>query len=207
MHTTYLTKLTTWRSVVVVEVTFAQPVKKTFEFCGAWNFITLFTTTGNWSLIWTKLIQSTYVYFCKIHFNINLPSMLISSKHVLLQQLCMYFFYFLRMLHTRSFRPHWLYHCDNVGWKAKIMDLLIIWFIQPSSYNSFGIAIGWTAGFRFPAGARDFTLLHSVQSGSGYAGGRSVKLTTYLHLMSRSKMVEQELHYFIRPHGLVLTNK
>jgi hypothetical protein len=29
------------------------------------------------------------------------------------------------------------------------------------------IATGWTAGFRFPAGARDFFLLHGVQTGSG----------------------------------------
>jgi hypothetical protein len=26
--------------------------------------------------------------------------------------------------------------------------------------------MGWTAGVRFPAGARDFSLLHSVETGS-----------------------------------------
>jgi hypothetical protein len=28
-------------------------------------------------------------------------------------------------------------------------------------------AASWTAGVRFPAGARDFSVLHSIQSGSG----------------------------------------
>jgi hypothetical protein len=30
-----------------------------------------------------------------------------------------------------------------------------------------GIAMGWVAGIRFPARARDFFLLHSFQTGSG----------------------------------------
>jgi hypothetical protein len=30
-----------------------------------------------------------------------------------------------------------------------------------------GIATGWTAGVRFPAGARDFSLLHSIHTASG----------------------------------------
>jgi hypothetical protein len=30
-----------------------------------------------------------------------------------------------------------------------------------------GIATGWTAGVRFPAGVRDISLRHSVQTGSG----------------------------------------
>jgi hypothetical protein len=33
--------------------------------------------------------------------------------------------------------------------------------------SSVGIATGWTAGVRFPAGARNFSVLHSVQIGSG----------------------------------------
>jgi hypothetical protein len=33
--------------------------------------------------------------------------------------------------------------------------------------SSAGIATGWTAGVRFPSEARDFSLLHSVQTGSG----------------------------------------
>jgi hypothetical protein len=33
--------------------------------------------------------------------------------------------------------------------------------------SSVGIATGYKAGVRFPSGARDFSLLHSVQAGSG----------------------------------------
>jgi hypothetical protein len=33
--------------------------------------------------------------------------------------------------------------------------------------NSVGIATGWTTGVRCLAGVRDFSLLHSVQTGSG----------------------------------------
>jgi hypothetical protein len=67
-------------------------------------------------------------------------------------------------------------------------------------------ATGWTAGVRFPAGAKAFSLLHSVQTGSvahpasypmGSMGlfprgqsGRGVKLTTHLHLVPRSIMVQ-----------------
>jgi hypothetical protein len=55
------------------------------------------------------------------------------------------------------------------------------------------VATGWTAGIRFPAGARNFSFLHSVHTGSGThpvyypmdTGGsfwgpisRGVKLTT-----------------------------
>jgi hypothetical protein len=32
--------------------------------------------------------------------------------------------------------------------------------------SSVGIAAGWTASVRFPAGASDFPLLHSLQTGS-----------------------------------------
>jgi hypothetical protein len=35
--------------------------------------------------------------------------------------------------------------------------------IVMSRYSSVGIETGWTAGVRFPAEARDFSLLHSVQ--------------------------------------------
>jgi hypothetical protein len=35
------------------------------------------------------------------------------------------------------------------------------------NYSSVGIATGWTALVRFPVGAKDFSLLHSVQTGSG----------------------------------------
>jgi hypothetical protein len=71
--------------------------------------------------------------------------------------------------------------------------------------NSVGIATGWTVRVRFPA-VQNVSLLHSVQTGSvrspsllssGYRGalfsginGRSVELTTHLHLVPRSRMVE-----------------
>jgi hypothetical protein len=41
--------------------------------------------------------------------------------------------------------------------------ILKVW----SRDSSVGIAMGWTAGVRFPAGARDSSLLHSAQAGSG----------------------------------------
>jgi hypothetical protein len=71
-------------------------------------------------------------------------------------------------------------------------------------------------GVRFLVEARDFSLYHSVQTGSralpafyqmvilGYstrsraAWGRDVKLTTHLHLVPRLRMVEVYLHSPIR---------
>jgi hypothetical protein len=55
------------------------------------------------------------------------------------------------------------------------------------------------------AGARDFSLFHNAQTGSGAhpasyvmdtggKGGRDVKLTTHLHLVPRLRMVELYLH-------------
>jgi hypothetical protein len=65
-------------------------------------------------------------------------------------------------------------------------------------------------GVRFPAEARDFSLLHSVQTGyeadptvypmgtegsfPGRSRGRGAKLTTNLHLVPRSRMMELYLH-------------
>jgi hypothetical protein len=79
---------------------------------------------------------------------------------------------------------------------------------------------GWTAGVRFQAGARDFSLLHRVQTCSGAhpayypmgtgvsfprgCSGRGVKLTIALHLVLRSSMMELYLHSPIRLHGVVL---
>jgi hypothetical protein len=79
-------------------------------------------------------------------------------------------------------------------------------------------ARGWKIAVRFPAGARDFSLLHSVQTGSranqwvtGAASpevkrqsGRDVKLTTYLHLVARSRIVVLCLHSLIRLHSALL---
>jgi hypothetical protein len=39
--------------------------------------------------------------------------------------------------------------------------------ISNSRNSSVGIATGWTAGVRFPVEAKDFSLLHSGQTGSG----------------------------------------
>jgi hypothetical protein len=39
------------------------------------------------------------------------------------------------------------------------------------------LATGWTAGVRFPKGARDFSLFHSAFPGGNAAGGRSRPLT------------------------------
>jgi hypothetical protein len=67
-------------------------------------------------------------------------------------------------------------------------------------------ATGWMAWVRFPAGERDFSILHSVQNNAGatpsllfneYLGlfpkglsGWGVKLTTHLHLIPMSRMVD-----------------
>jgi hypothetical protein len=78
---------------------------------------------------------------------------------------------------------------------------------------------GWTVGVRFPAEARDFHLLHNVQTGAGahpafspmctgvlFAGesGRGLKVTTHLHLVPRSRMVELYLNSLTLLHGVVL---
>jgi hypothetical protein len=82
--------------------------------------------------------------------------------------------------------------------------------------------MGWIAGVLFPAGAREFSPLHTVQTSSGShpvlnpmgtggsfpevkaAGG--VKLTTHLHLVMRSRIVQLHLHSLICLHGVVLNN-
>jgi hypothetical protein len=83
-----------------------------------------------------------------------------------------------------------------------------------------GIVTGYglKAGVRFPAGIRDFCPLHSVQIGFGAHpasrpvgnGGcfpeskADVKLTTHLHLVPRSRLVELYLHFLMRLYGMVL---
>jgi hypothetical protein len=75
------------------------------------------------------------------------------------------------------------------------------------------------AEVQFPIGARNFSLLHNAQTGSGVypdcytvvIGGcfpevkvpEGVKLTTHLQLVPMSKMVEVYLHSPIRLHGIV----
>jgi hypothetical protein len=60
-----------------------------------------------------------------------------------------------------------------------------------------GRAMGLTAGVRFPAGARHFSILHSVQTGSGAHPPSYPMGANHLHLVPRSVMVElyfQSLH-------------
>jgi hypothetical protein len=69
--------------------------------------------------------------------------------------------------------------------------------------------MGSTAGVRFPEG-QDFPLLHSVQPpiqmgiGAPFPVRRGVKLTTYLHLVPGSRMMELYLHSPIYLHGIML---
>jgi hypothetical protein len=63
-------------------------------------------------------------------------------------------------------------------------------------------------------GPRDFSVLHSAQTGPGThpasspmaTGGRGVKLTTHHHLEPRSRIVELYLHSPVRLHGVVHNN-
>jgi hypothetical protein len=81
-----------------------------------------------------------------------------------------------------------------------------------------GIAMDWTAGFRFPTEAGIF--LYSTASSpalrptqppnqlvaaavSPEVKGPSVKLTTHPHLVPRSRIVDLCLHSLIRLHGIV----
>jgi hypothetical protein len=82
------------------------------------------------------------------------------------------------------------------------------------------IVTGWTARVQFPGGGRDFCLLHSVQTGSGahpasctmgmgsfFLRGKAagdVKVTSHLHLVPKSRMVELYPHFPIQLHGVVL---
>jgi hypothetical protein len=72
-----------------------------------------------------------------------------------------------------------------------------------TEYGGIGIATGWTAGVRFRAKLRDFSLFHSVETGSGsypalYPMGIAAlspgRGTDQLHIVLRSRMVEVYLH-------------
>jgi hypothetical protein len=75
--------------------------------------------------------------------------------------------------------------------------------------------MGWTAGVRFAARARDFSLLHSVQTGSGahsdsdsMGNGDSIPGAKAAgadrHIVPRLKMVELYLQSSICLHSIVL---
>jgi hypothetical protein len=49
---------------------------------------------------------------------------------------------------------------------SSFINHLTIWYCR-SRDSSVGIETGWTAGVRFPAEKREFSLLHGVQTGSG----------------------------------------
>jgi hypothetical protein len=83
--------------------------------------------------------------------------------------------------------------------------------------SSVGIVKNCTAVVQFPLGVTDFCLLLSVYTGSGahsasypmgtvgsFPGGKDawgIKLTSHLHLVPRSRMVELYLHSPIRPYA------
>jgi hypothetical protein len=55
----------------------------------------------------------------------------------------------------------------RISSQTRIIRHLYHLYNHYSSCMLIGIATGWTAGVRFPAGARDISLLHSFQTGSG----------------------------------------
>jgi hypothetical protein len=72
-------------------------------------------------------------------------------------------------------------------------------------------ALCWMAGVWFPAGARDFSLLHSIQTDSGthqasFPMGvrRPWRQADHLHLVPMSRMVELYLSFPIRLHWVAL---
>jgi hypothetical protein len=106
-------------------------------------------------------------------------------------------------------RPHGMKACRGCGVKAPhILDLsnrgdkmeftLQLLCAQYNLMHSFKNSTGWTPGVRFPARQRDFSLLFSVQTGSGahpasysmgtggsFPGG-NVAVASHLHLVPRS---------------------
>jgi hypothetical protein len=78
--------------------------------------------------------------------------------------------------------------------------------------------MGWTTGVQFPAGARDFSLLHNIQNdsvdhpvsnpmGNGDClSGLSLpgREADHLHLVPRAIMAEPFLLFPMRLHGVVL---
>jgi hypothetical protein len=81
-------------------------------------------------------------------------------------------------------------------------------------YSSVGIATGYGLDDRgLNAGrGKSFSLLHSIQAGSGAHPAlvpmgtecRGVKLIIHLHIVLKSRMVELYLHSNIHLHGVVI---
>jgi hypothetical protein len=64
--------------------------------------------------------------------------------------------------------------------------------------SSVRIVTGWTAGVRFPAEAKIFSLFHSVHTGSG------THLASYSPVLLRLRMVELYVHPPIRLYSVML---
>jgi hypothetical protein len=88
---------------------------------------------------------------------------------------------------------------------TELLSLLSLFYMQPGQLRLYsGWPTGWTAGFRFPAGARDSSCLHSLQTRSvahsaSYTmgtGGKAeeARSLTHLRLAPRLRMVELYLH-------------
>jgi hypothetical protein len=102
-------------------------------------------------------------------------------------------------------------------WSAFITSLWRSCFYQSHNFKT-PRATSWTDGFLFPAGARDFSLFHNVQTGSGahpasYPVGTRGPLSPGVKRLGReaghsppsSDEIEiVYLHSPIRPHGVVL---
>ena len=77
--TTYL--LTPWSRVLLENLMGFQLFKKFPAFYGTRRFITAFTSARHMSVSWATAIQSmSQFYFLKTHFNIILPTTLVSPK-------------------------------------------------------------------------------------------------------------------------------
>ena len=124
-------KITPW-SRVLEKVTGSQLFKKVPAFYGTPKFITAFTSVRQLSLSSARSIHSMpSPHFLKIHLDIILPSMPVSSKW----SLSLMFphqspTYASPLLHT-WYMPHLFHssrfdHPNNTGWELQIIKLLIM---------------------------------------------------------------------------------
>jgi hypothetical protein len=111
---------------------------------------------------------------------------------------------------------------DSPAW-INLIAVYVVHCMRVSRDSSVGIATGYGPdnrefGTRFPAEARDFSLIHTVQTSLGptqppiqcvtdvLSPGVRWKerdLTTHLHLVPRLRMVELYLHSLIYLHGVM----